>query len=484
MKICTLSPQGNGVRCGGITRFSGALHSQQVDNFFWELSPGSWNAPFIDWEGTPFKLETPEDEENLRQKLESYDVVVSNWPTMTTNEQNSYKLWNVWKNLKNPLKVSIIHNTILTAVRKENLSPLVWSSSDYILIQVSEESTICQELIKTMPWLEGKIRQFRQVLDIEEFEERIQGSLEVSQKDDLALWVGRWENCRNTARWGKVLKDANEMAHKSPYLHCAMGLESDVKTYWGYFAMDKGNHTRLNTHEVKPGAAFLSEIQGMQRIDLEKLSTIYTPEKLNDLLVFGRYEYKTGMDLLQSAKWGISIFGAWKDDLVQDYVSLAKLEYASLEIMLLSLPVFDHRHLATMKETELFNAPWMLKAKHDATAEENVALLRRMEEITSNPSLYREYREANIDYVKRKHSAQNFIDLIRDCVNEGKTSKLTEEEILERIYGEKVEMTPDLWVSMQHTTKKLPHYISWEPQGEKKPDKIKILPRRKISELF
>jgi hypothetical protein len=484
MKICTLSPQGNGVRCGGITRFSGALHSKDVDNFFWELSQGSWNAPFIDWEGTPFKLETEEDEIALKAKLESYDVIVSNWPTMTTNEHNSYRLWNVWKNLENPLKVSIIHNTILTAVRKENLSPLVWSSSDYILIQVSEESTICQELIKTMPWLNGKIRQFRQVLDIDEFEERIENSLDVTAKDDLALWVGRWENCRNTARWGKVLKDANEMGHKSPYLHCAMGLESDVKTYWGYFANDKGNHVRLNSHEVKEGAAFLSDYNGQQRIDREKLSSIYTPEKLNDLLVFGRYEYKTGMDLLQSAKWGISIFGAWKEDLVQDYVSLAKLEYASLEIMLLSLPVFDHRHLSTMSETELFNSPWMLKAKHDASPEENVALLRRMEEIASNPSLYREYREANIDYVKRKHSAQNFIDLINECLTDGKTPKLSEKEILHRIYGEEVAMTPDLWVSMQHTQKKIPHYISWEPQGEKKPDKMKIAPRRKLSELF
>ena len=483
MKICTLSPQGNGVRCGGITRFSGALFSKGVENHFWDLSQGSWNAPFINWEGEPFKLESQEDEDALIQKLEQYDVIVNNWPTMTTNEHNSYRLWNVWKKLEKPLKITIIHNTILTAVRKENLSPLVWSTSDYIFIQVSDESTICKELLKTMPWLEGKIKQFRQVLDIEEFEERIQNSLELKQKDDTALWVGRWENCRNTARWSKVLADANESGYQSPFLHFAMGLESDVKTYWGFFANDKGNHVRLNTHEVKADAAFISEVEGTYRIDKEKLSTIYTPEKLNDFLIFGRYQYRVGMDLLQRAKWGISIFGAWKDDLVPDYLSLAKLEYASLEIMLLSLPVFDYRHLESMKETELFEAPWMLKSKHNATVEENVALLRRMEEIASDPVLYREYREHNIDYVKRNHAAQNFLDLIRDCIDQGKTKKLSEKELMRKIYGVDVEFTSDIWISMQHTAKQIPHYISWEPQ-DKKPDKMKIAPKRKHTELF
>jgi hypothetical protein len=200
MKICTLSPQGNGVRGGGITRFSGALHSKGIENHFWELSKQSWNGQFFEWEGEPFTLENEADEKALLEKLEQYDVVVNNWPTMTTNEHNSIRLWRVWKSLEKPLKVTVLHNTILSAVKKENLSPLVWSASDYLLIQVSEESTIRQDLVKTMPWLEKKIRQFRQVLDISEFEERIQKSFEVSEKDDLALWVGRWENCRNTAR--------------------------------------------------------------------------------------------------------------------------------------------------------------------------------------------------------------------------------------------------------------------------------------------
>jgi hypothetical protein len=483
MKICTLSPQGNGVRCGGITRFSGALNNVGVENHFWELSQGSWNAPFINWEGDPFKLESVEDEDALLTKLEQYDVILNNWPTMTSNEHNSYRLWNVWKKLKSPLKITIIHNTILTAVRKENLSPLVWASSDYIFVQVSENSTLCQELVRTMPWLEGKIRQFRQVLDIGEFQERIDSSLEVSQKNDTAMWIGRWENCRNTARWSKVLSDANSLSYKSNYLHFGIGLESDVKTYWGFFANDKGNHVRLNSHEIKEEAPFLTKVQHVHLIDREKLSEIYTPEKLNDFLIFGRYQYSVGMDLLQTSKWGISIFGAWKEELVKDYLSLAKLEYASLEIMLLSLPIFDYRHLETMEEKELFNAPWILKSKHDATPEENVELLRRMEAITSDEKLYRDYREANIDYVRRKHAASNFLDLVRDCLASGKTSKLSQKEILQRLYGEEIEFTPELWVSMQHTSKKIPHYISWESQ-DKKPDKMKILARRKITELF
>lgn len=480
MKICTLSPQGNGVRGGGITRFSGALHSKGIQNHFWELNKQSWNGQFFEWEGDPFTLENGESEEELIRKLEEYDVVVNNWPTMTTNEHNSGKLWRVWKALKNPLKVTVLHNTILSAVRKENLSPLVWSDSDYILIQVSEESTIRKELVKTMPWLDKKIRQFRQVLNIDEFESRITNSLDLSKKDDLALWVGRWENCRNTARWGKVLKDANEANYKSPFLHCAMGLESDVKTYWGYFANDKGNHVRLNTYEISAETVFLKD----GRIDREELSKIYTPERLNDLLVFGRYEYKNGMDLLQSAKWGVSIFGAWKDDLVDDYLSLAKLEYASLEIMLLSLPVFDYRHLDSMKERELFDAPWVLKSKHNATPEENLALLKRMEEIVQDKNLYREYRESNVAYVKKHHSAENFVNLLEGLHKEGKTEKVSEKDVLSHLYGYDVPLTDDLWVSMQHTSKKVPHYVEWESQGEKKPLKMKLVPRKKTTELF
>jgi hypothetical protein len=259
-----------------------------------------------------------------------------------------------------------------------------------------------------------------------------------------------------------------------------MGLESDVKTYWGYFANDKGNHVRLNTHEITAETAFLKN----GRIDREELSKIYTPEKLNDLLVFGRYEYKNGMDLLQSAKWGISIFGAWKDDVVEDYLSLAKLEYASLEIMLLSLPVFDYRHLDSMKERELFDSPWVLKSKYNGTPEENVTLLKRMEEIVQDPLLYREYRQANVDYVKKHHSAENFVSLIKGLQAEGKTEKKSESEVLSHLYGHDIALTDDLWVSMQHSAKKVPHYVEWESQGEKKPLKMKLVPRKKTTELF
>jgi len=475
LKICTLSPQGNGVRTGGICRFSGALYGVGVDNFFWELYPTSWNAPFINWEGKPFKLVSQADEDDLLQKLEEYDVIINNWPTMTDNEPNSYKLWNVWKRIEKAMKITVLHNTILTAVRKENLSPLVWSASDYLLIQVSEDSTICKELLTKMPWLKGKFKQFRQILDIAEFDDRMKHSMDVTKKDDVALWVGRWENCRNTARWSTVLKDANVANFKSPFLYCAMGIESDVKSYWGFFANDKGNHVRLNSHEVKTDAAFLSA----GKIDEDKLKALKEHDFLNPFYIFGRYEYKTGMDLLQKSKWGISIFGAWKDDLVNDYISLAKLEYASLEIMLLSLPIFDYRHLDSMKERELFDAPWVLKSKHDATPEENIALLKRMEEIVNDPILYREYRERNIDYVKRNHSTDNFISLIEDCYTSGKTEKKDEDSILKLIYGKPVELTNDLWVSLKHTDKQIPQYITYDEKG-----KIKIAQRKKLNELF
>lgn len=475
LKICTLSPQGNGIRCGGITRFSGALHGVGVDNFFWELYPTSWNAPFINWEGTPFTLESKQDEDDLLQKLEQYDVIVNNWPTMTDNEPNAFKLWNVWKRIEKAMKITVIHNTILTAVRKENLSPLVWSSSDYILIQVSDDSTIAKELISRMPWLSNKLVQFRQILDISEFEERIANSLDVTNKEDVALWVGRWENCRNAARWSKVLADANAANFDSKFLHCAMGLESDVKTYWGFFANDKGNHVRVNSNEIKSTSTFIQDGKFIR----DEVYALKDFDVLNPYYVFGRYEYKTGMDLIQSSKWGISIFGAWKDDLVDDYRSLAKLEYASLEIMLLSLPVFDWRHLECMKERELFDAHWILKSKHDALPQENVQLLKDMERISDDPILYRQYREANIDYVRRNHSTDNFIDLVTGCFKNGKTMKLSETETMTKLFGANVSLTPDMWVSLKHTEKQVPHYIEFDEK-----QKIKLVVKKKVNELF
>jgi hypothetical protein len=50
--------------------------------------------------------------------------------------------------------------------------------------------------------------------------------------------------------------------------------------------------------------------------------------------------------------------------------------------------------------------------------------------------------------------------------------------------GHDIALTDDLWVSMQHTAKKVPHYVEWESQGEKKPLKMKLVPRKKTTELF
>ena len=482
MKICTLSPQGNGVRCGGITRFSGALKTKGIENYFWNIQSSSWNEGYDNWEGIPFKLDNIEDENDLVEKLQQYDIVVNNWPTLTTNEHNAYKMWNVWKRLTNPLKISIVHNTLLSAIKEENLSPLVWSDSDYILIQVSDNSRICTSLLDSMPWLQGKIKQFRQVLNADVFEERISNSLDANKKADLALWVGRWEKFRDSVRWDNVLQDANSLNYKSKYLNCAIGVDSDVKTYWSYFAPNKGKHVKTSKHlksSLGPDKLpYLINDQDAYRFNDDYIHQTFGTSALNDFFVFGKYENRIGLDLLQSAKWGISTFGAWNDKVEIDYVSLAKLEYTSLEIMLLSLPIFDHRHLKNMEETELFDAPWVLKSKHNATPEENVNLIKSMDNIDSNEDLYKDYRLASIDYVKRKHGIHNFIDLLQDLYAQGKTTKLEEKEILKRLYGFEIDLTPDLCVTLKHTEKGIPHVI------QSIDDKIKVIRRELPSKLF
>jgi hypothetical protein len=465
MKICTLSPQGNGIRCGGITRFSGALYRAGVDNFFWEISNSSWNGEDFDWEGTPFRLDNEEDEKSLSSLLESYDIVINNWPTLTTNEHRAFRLWNVWKNLKNPLKVTVIHNTILSAVRKENLSPLVWSASDYLLVQVAENSSLCVELVERMPWLASKIRQFRQSLEITEFENLIEKSLE-EPKDATALWVGRWEGCRNTARWSKVLGDAKSLEFTSKFSHVAMGLESDVKTYWGFFNSDKGNHVRLNSHRVTKDSDFIEDGHFLT----EKINEM-KPFSANDFAIFGPYEYSAGMSCLSRAAWGISIFGPWKEDVVNDYRSLAKLEFVSLEIMLLSLPVFDKRHLSLMTESTLQDAEWVLKSSHTATPEENVDLLRKMEEIFADKSKYRDYRLQNIEYVRKNHTTESFLRDLNTLYLAGKTACLSEKEVLNHLYGTEISLDENMWVSLFHTRKGQVHEISWEKE------KMNVVPR-------
>jgi hypothetical protein len=475
MKICTLSPQGNGQRNGGIVRFSGALYSAGVDNLFWEIGNHSWNGDAFPWEGTPFRLENEEDEKALIASLEKYDIVINNWPTLTTNEHNSFRVWNVWKSLQNPLRVTVLHNTILSAVRKENLSPLVWSASDYLLVQVSEDSTLCKELTQRMPWLEGKFRQFRQSLDVEEFRSLL--SFEKEGRDNLALWVGRWEGCRNTARWSTVLQSAIRENYSSNFLHCAIGLDSDVKTYWGFFNADKGKHVRLNQNKVNSSSTFLRDGIFL-RDQIKELSKkdILSP---NEFYVFGPYEYATGMKILSKSAFGISTFGAWRDDIVEDYRSLAKLEFVSLEIMLLSLPVFDRRHLESMSEKELLNAPWIFKSGHDYSDQQNVDLLKHMEEVYANPSLYRSYRESCVDYVTRKHSIHNFIEELKALHTSGKTRRESPEHVISHLYGKEINLTDDLWVSLQHSKKGIPHYIEWDEE------KMNITPRKETpSALF
>lgn len=479
MKICTLSPGGNGIINGGITQFSGILNSVGVDNFFWELSPGSWNRGDFDWEGTPFKLESLSQEDELVQKLDEYDVVILNLPMMKDKEHELIKVYRVWKKLK-ALRIVVPHNSMANVVFKENMAPLFYGMSDYIFTLNPEGATIPQEILKRVPNSREKLVNFRLFINLKLRMPLIQEFSDFKKKEDYALWVGRYELCRDTSRLAKVVRDANSLNHKSILDYYAMGLSNDTMTYWQFFAAHK-EIARLSTYsvssEVEPERMLLTP-EG--RIDHEKVSTLYEKDdSLNRLKVFGKYKHVDGMRILAASKFGVNTYGPWNDKMVPAYAGGEKLENATIEIMTYSLPVFDYRYLKNLDNKELFDSPYVVKLKHDATPEENLQAVLAMEKLASNESLYNEARNWSLDYVKRKHTVESFIDLVKECHAKGKTFKPEEKDILKALYGTEVELTDDMWVSFYE---KEPRYIEWkeEMKGKKHISK-RILSSKKIN---
>jgi len=71
------------------------------------------------------------------------------------------------------------------------------------------------------------------------------------------------------------------------------------------------------------------------------------------------------------------------------------------------------------------------------------------------------------------------LELINSCYSAGKTKKYSEKELMKMIYGQNVELTEDLWVSLKHTEKGIQQFYSRDEKG-----KIKIAPKKKVNELF
>lgn len=508
MKICTLSPGGNGITNGGITQFSGILKSVGVDNFFWELSPGSWNSGDFAWEGEPFKLENSQDETDLANMLEKYDVVLLNLPMMKDREHEMIKVYRVWQKLVNPLRVVIPHNSMADVVFKENMSPLIYAASDYIFTLNPENATIPQEILTRIPKSREKLVNFRLFINLAERMSLVNEFSDFKKKEDYALWVGRFEMCRNTGRLADLVRSINASKHKSTLDFYAMGLSNDTMTYWQFFNTYK-EVARLSTYgvssEVEPERMLLTA-EGL--IDHKKVSTMYeADDSINRLKVFGKYKHKEGMRILAASKFGVNTYGPWNEKMVPVYSGGDKLENATIEIMTYSLPVFDHRYLKNLDSKELFESPYVIKLKHDATPEENLVAIQAMEKLAGDEKLYAEAREWSLDYIKRKHTVDSFIELVKQCHAKGKTEKASEKEVLKALYGKDTELENDMWVSFHHSQKGEPQYWSYvtkmtkeeieaemaseaymkkAAKGKAKPFEMKrvIASRKKQTELF
>jgi hypothetical protein len=467
LKICTLSPQGNGVRNGGITRFSGILHAEGVDNHFRDLGANFWNKGMYPWEGTPFDLETPQDEDALVAKLNEYDIVLYNTPAYKDNDHETIRMYRVWKRLSRPLRITVVHNSIPTAVFKENISPLFYGESDYILVGTAEGSMVWNEIKSKIPGSEGKLVHMFNFVNLDEFMPLVKEFEDPSSRDDNVLWMGRYEQCRDANRLQQVVKHLNESNYASKLDFYAMGLENDTMTYWSFYNPNP-DLGRLSTKVVdstspngilKPDGRF--DRDGIRSM----LKNVVEP---NQLKVFGRYRHADGMRLMASSKFGVETYGPWNDKVVDAYSKGSKIEYAMIEIMALSVPVFDGKYLSLLERTELHDSKFCFKINKGQSAEESLGLVKEMENLANDPKKYREAREWSLDYVRRHHSVSAFFGLLEDLHRKGKTTKPGDEKVLKSLYGKEVSLSDDLWVSFYHAKRGVPHYWSMVVKDPKK----------------
>lgn len=467
LKICTLSPQGNGVRNGGITRFSGVLHAEGVDNHFWDLGSNFWNKGTYPWEGAPFDLQASQDEDTLVAKLNEYDVVLYNTPTYKDNDHETIRMYRVWKRLTRPLRVTVVHNSIPTSVFKENLSPLFYGESDYILMAASEGSVVWNEISEKVPEAAGKLVHMPLFVNLDELMPLVKEFEDPASRDDNVLWMGRFEQCRDTNRLQQVVKHLNEAERKSKLDFYAMGLENDTMTYWSFYNPnpDLGRLSSKTIDATNPNGILTPEGRFDGPSIRSMLKQVVEP---NQLKVFGRYRHTDGMRLMASSKFGVDTYGPWSDKVVDAYSKGSKIEYAAIEIMTLSVPVFDGKYLSLLDRKELHDSEFCFKIHKGQTREQSLALVESMERLAGDPKRYREAREWSLDYVKRYHSVQSFFELIEGLHTKGKTRKPGDSAVLQSLYGKGVELTDDLWFSFYHAKKGVPHYWSMVVKDPKK----------------
>jgi hypothetical protein len=471
MKIAVLSPQGNGVTNGGITAFTNQLVKAGAISYFRKLNGDSTNNGLYPWEGKEYTTEMLESKEFL-EEINSYDVIINNWPTWRKYEQHAYYDYKFWKKIKT-LKVQVVHNPHFGEVFRENFTPLMYNESDVLLFPVGTTSNIVKEILEKMPWLKERVSSFNLIYDTNQKDFEI-SNVPFEKRIDQVVHLGMWKPFRDMKSFINWF-DTTDL----PKLNI-MGVSNDTATYFNFFALLKDVVHKTN-YELFEKSTCVNE--GI--VDLEKFSQI-SDQKIP---VISRYHQHLGMQVVSNSLFCANMYGPWDKESKLTHGGGAKLETSSMEAMFYSVPIFDGWYIDNLEKEELKNSPHILKFYKPETntpsecEEKNNVLREKIEKLRTDAKAYSEAREWCRNYIINEHSASNFLDKLKTLKK--KTFSMPESECILKLYGKEVEITPDLYCSFKHTAKGEVYII---PEESMKPgEKIKPVVKKEIkqsTELF
>ena len=469
MKIAVISPQGNGVTNGGITAFTNQLVKAGATSYFRKLNGDSTNNGLYPWEGKEYTTEMTKTQSFL-DEINSYDVVINNWPTWRKFEQHAYHDYEFWKKITT-LRVQVVHNPHFGEVFRENFTPLMYNESDMLLFPVGIGSNIVGEISQRMPWIKERTSSFNLIYETDK-NDLTMSNTPHSKRIDQIVHLGMWKPFRDMKSFVHWF-DSTELPKLT-----IMGVSNDTATYFNFFALLKEQVHKTN-YELFEECNIVTN----GKVDLAKFVELSS----HRVPVVSRYHQHLGMQVISNSLFCANMYGPWDEESKLTHGGGSKLETSSMEAMFYSVPIFDGWYIDHTDKPELRDSPHILKfykpaidAQHEI---KNAKLLDRINVLRKNSLLYEESKEWCRDYIKREHSVKNFLEKLSTLKK--KREKIEESECAKRLYGVSVDITPDLYCTFKHSQKGNAYSIP--PECMKPGEKIKPVlkqTKRTTTELF
>lgn len=469
MKIAVISPQGNGVTNGGITAFTNQLVKAGAISYYRKLTGDSTNNGLYPWEGKEYTTEMLQTQEFL-DEINSYDVVINNWPTWRKYEQHAYYDYQFWKKIET-LKVQVVHNPHFAEVFRENFTPLMYNESDALLFPVGITSNIVKEILVKMPWLKDRVASFNLIYETNEIDQEI-SSVPFEKRIDQIVHLGMWKAFRDMKSFVNWFSETD-----LPKLNI-MGVANDTATYFNFFALLKDQVHKTNFELYEDCSIVESGI-----VNLEKFKQISE----HRVPVISRYHQHLGMQVVSNSLFTANMYGPWNEESKLTHGGGSKLETSSMEAMFYSVPIFDGWYIDNMEKEELKNSPYVLKFYKPEVSEnyeeKNKELRKNIERLRKDSKAWLRAKDWCRYYIKKEHSVKTFLEVLKKL--EKKKTHLEEKDCVNRLYGKDVKVSPELFCSFKHTDKGEIYVIPEESlkPGEKfKPTLIKD--KKQSVELF